>query len=86
MAGDLGPCALPGGLPETRAAIDEAVACARAMGCGAVHVMDGRTDGGPAAEAAFRATLAHACAAIPDRGESDWGKADLRWLCGFVAD
>lgn len=64
--GDFGLCALPGREAEARAAIDQAVAYARAVGCGAVHVMAGRTDGGPAAEAAFQANLAHACAMAPD--------------------
>lgn len=65
-AGDFGLCALPDRVPAARAAIDEAIAYARAIDCGAVHVMAGRTDRGAAAEAAFCANLAHACAAAPD--------------------
>ena len=60
-AGDFGLAALPGREAEARAAIDQAVDYARAVGAGAVHVMAGRSGGGAAAEAAYRANLAHAC-------------------------
>ena len=60
-AGELGLAALPGREAEARAAIDEALAYARAIGAGAVHVMAGRAEG-PAAEAAFLSNLAHAAA------------------------
>jgi hydroxypyruvate isomerase len=50
---------------RARAAIDEAVAYARAIGARAVHAMAGVAEG-PAAEARFRATLAHACDVAPD--------------------
>ncbi len=63
--GEFGLSALPGREAEARAAIDRAVDYAHAIGAGAVHVMAGRTGGGEAAEAAFRANLAHAC----DRAE-----------------
>lgn len=60
-AGDFGLAALPGRMDEARAAISQAVDYAVATGTKAVHVMAGRTDGGAAAEEAFRANLAHAC-------------------------
>jgi hydroxypyruvate isomerase len=55
-----GLSALPGRGEEARAAIDEAVAYARAIGAGAVHVMAGFAEG-PEADAAFRDALAYAC-------------------------
>jgi hydroxypyruvate isomerase len=60
-AGDFGLAALPGREEEARAAIAQAVDYAVATGTKAVHVMAGRTDGGDAAEATFRANLTHAC-------------------------
>ncbi|WP_370363010.1 hydroxypyruvate isomerase family protein [Limimaricola litoreus] len=60
-AGEFGLCALPGREDAARAAIAQAVDYAAAIGARNVHVMAGRTDGGQAAEAAFRANLAHAC-------------------------
>jgi hydroxypyruvate isomerase len=60
-AGDFGLAALPGREEEARAAIAQAVDYAVATGTKAIHVMAGRTDGGDAAEATFRANLAHAC-------------------------
>jgi hydroxypyruvate isomerase len=60
-AGDFGLAALPGREDEARAAIAQAVDYAVATGTKAIHVMAGRTDGGDAAEATFRANLAHAC-------------------------
>lgn len=60
-AGDFGLSALPKREDEARAAIAQAVDYAVATGTKAVHVMAGRTDGGHAAEATFRANLAHAC-------------------------
>lgn len=60
-AGDFGLAALLGRMDEARAAISQAVDYAVATGTKAVHVMAGRTDGGAAAEDAFRANLAHAC-------------------------
>lgn len=63
--GDFGLAALPGREDEARQGIDAAIAYARAIGCGAVHVMAGVADG-PAAEAAFLANLDHACRAAPD--------------------
>lgn len=61
-AGDNGLAAIPGREAEARAAIDEALAYARATGASAVHVMAGFS-GGPRAHAAFCANLAYACAA-----------------------
>jgi 2-dehydrotetronate isomerase len=60
-AGDFGLAALPGREDEARAAIAQAIDYAVATGTKAIHVMAGRTDGGDAAEATFRANLAHAC-------------------------
>lgn len=65
--GDNGLAALPGREDEARAAIDEAIAYARATGTGAIHVMAGFAEG-PAAAATFRANLAHACAAAAPYG------------------
>ncbi|QBF34295.1 hydroxypyruvate isomerase family protein [Thalassococcus sp. S3] len=64
--GDFGLCALPERREEARAAMDQAIAYARAIGCAAVHVMAGRTDGGAEAEACFREALSYACAAAPE--------------------
>ena len=63
--GDFGLSALPGREAEAWAAIDQALAYAREIGAGAVHVMAGRSGGGEAAEAAFRDALAYAA----DRAE-----------------
>ena len=64
--GENGLAALPGREAEARAAIDEALAYARAVGAGAVHVMAGFA-AGPEAAAAFRANLAYAAdRAAPD--------------------
>lgn len=60
-AGDFGLAALPGREDEARAAIAQAVDYAVATGTKAIHVMAGRTDGGDAAEATFRANLTDAC-------------------------
>ncbi len=67
QAGDNGLAALPGREAEARAAIDEAIAYARATGTGSVHVMAGYS-GGPLAEAAFRQNLAYACDAAAPHG------------------
>jgi len=60
-AGDFGLAALTGREDEARSAIAQAIDYAVATGTKAVHVMAGRTDGGAAAEATFRANLTHAC-------------------------
>lgn len=60
-AGDFGLAALTGREDEARAAIAQAVDYAVATGTKAIHVMAGRTDGGDAAEATFRANLTYAC-------------------------
>lgn len=57
--GEFGLAALPGREAEARAAIDEAVAYAAAIGCRNVHVMAGKADG-PEARAAFIDNLGHA--------------------------
>ena len=59
--GEFGLSALKGREAEARAAIDEALAYAAAIGARAVHVMAGV--GGD--EAVFRASLAHACDRAP---------------------
>ncbi|WP_370206234.1 hydroxypyruvate isomerase family protein [Pararhodobacter marinus] len=61
-SGEFGLAALKGREDEARAAIDEAIAYARATGTSAVHVMAGK-DGD---EETFRASLTHACNAAPD--------------------
>lgn len=65
-AGDNGVASIPGREAEARAFIDEAIAYARGINCGAVHVMAGFTDRSNAAEASFRANLSYACDVAPD--------------------
>ena len=60
-AGENGLAALPGRMDEARAAIDEALAYADAIGAGAVHVMAGKAEG-PEARAVFAQNLHYACA------------------------
>jgi len=67
-AGDFGLAALPGREPEARAAIDAAIDYAAALGAGMVHVMAGKSGGGTAAEASFRANLSHACTCAARHG------------------
>lgn len=59
--GENGLSALPGRADAARAAVDEALAYALAIGAQAVHVMAGRAEGA-AAQDAFVETLHHACA------------------------
>ena len=66
--GEFGLSALPGREADARAAIDQALDYARAIGARSVHVMAGRTGGGEPAEAAFRANLAHACERAEELG------------------
>jgi hydroxypyruvate isomerase len=66
-AGDFGLAALPGRETEARAAIDEALAYARATGTRAVHVMAGNA-AGPRAHAAFCENLRYACDAAAAEG------------------
>lgn len=58
--GENGLSALPGRETDARAAIDEAIAYARATETRAVHVMAGNTSG-PRAHATFVANLTYAC-------------------------
>jgi hydroxypyruvate isomerase len=58
--GENGLAALPGREVEARAAIDQAIAYAAAIGASNVHVMAGCA-AGPAAEKTFVANLSHAC-------------------------
>jgi hydroxypyruvate isomerase len=59
--GENGLAALPGREAEARAAIDQAVAYAEAVGAGAIHVMAGFASG-EAAGASFAENLRYACA------------------------
>lgn len=65
-AGENGLSALTGREAEARAAIDEALAYADAIGAGAVHVMAGFAHG-PEAHATFVENLRYACAAAGPR-------------------
>lgn len=68
-AGELGLAALPGREAEARAAIDEAIGCARIIGLSAVHVLAGRfREENPAARAVFLAALDHAAQAAESAG------------------
>lgn len=58
--GENGLCALPGRIPEARAAIEEALNYAARIGARNVHVMAGCATG-PDARDAFLANLRHAC-------------------------
>jgi len=63
--GENGLSALPGREAEARAAIDEALAYAAAIGCGAVHVMAGFAEG-PEARETFLSNLRYASEAAPE--------------------
>lgn len=65
--GENGLSALPGREPEARAAVDEALAYARATNTGAVHVMAGMS-AGPRARASYTENLAYACDAAAADG------------------
>ncbi|WP_090209459.1 hydroxypyruvate isomerase family protein [Yoonia litorea] len=58
--GENGLAALPGREPDARAAIDEAISYARAVGARAVHVMAGFASG-PDAERVFVDNVSYAC-------------------------
>lgn len=58
--GENGLAALPGRESDARAVIDEAIAYAKAISAGAVHVMAGNSSG-PRARQAFCDNLAYAC-------------------------
>ncbi|WP_417522542.1 hydroxypyruvate isomerase family protein [Marinovum sp.] len=60
-AGDNGLSALPDRVPEARAAIDEAITYAKAIGTPNIHVMAGFASG-PEARTTFVENLAYACA------------------------
>lgn len=64
-AGEMGFAAVPGREAQARAAIDEAVAYARAIGARCVHVMAGNSSG-PQARAAFLANVEYACNAAAE--------------------
>lgn len=63
--GENGLSALPGREVEARAEIDRAIAYARAIGCGAIHVMAGYGKGA-VADAIFIGNLTYACQAAPE--------------------
>jgi len=66
-AGENGLAALPERVDDARAAIDEAITYASAIGCKAVHVMAGFSSG-PDAHDAFVANLRYACAQATPHG------------------
>ena len=66
-AGDRGLTAIPGREDEARAAIDEALSYAQAIGTLSVHVMSGLS-GGPSARASYCENLAYACDAAAAEG------------------
>lgn len=66
-AGENGLAALTGREAEARAAIDQAVAYAAAIGAGCIHVMAGFAQG-PQAHKTFCENLAYACAASEPHG------------------
>jgi len=67
-AGDLGLCAVPGREDEARAAMDEAVAYAAAIGAGYVHVMAGKAERTPEARSTFLRALDYAAAGAAEIG------------------
>lgn len=67
-AGENGLAALPGRADEARAAIDEALAYAAAIGAGAVHVMAGKAEGADA-RAVFATNLHYACQRAAEGGQ-----------------
>jgi 2-dehydrotetronate isomerase len=68
-AGELGLCALPGREADARAAIDEAIAYAGAVGAGYVHVMAGKPrEGRSGSRTAFLSSLEHASGAAETAG------------------
>jgi hydroxypyruvate isomerase len=72
--GEFGLAALPGREAEARAAIDDAVNYARAIGASAVHVMAGKVEDGEekAAHETYLGNLAYACDKAAEKaGESD---------------
>jgi 2-dehydrotetronate isomerase len=62
-AGENGLAALPGREKDARAAIDEAIAYAKAINAGAIHVMAGNSSG-PRARNAFCENLRYACETV----------------------
>lgn len=68
-AGENGLAALPERVDDARAAIDEAISYASAIGCKAVHVMAGFSSG-TAARETFVANLIYACAQASPHGIS----------------
>ena len=75
-SGEFGLSALPGREAEARAAIDDAVNYARAIGAGAVHVMAGKPKEGEerAAHEVYLANLAYACDKAAEKVAKKAGK------------
>lgn len=68
-AGERGLAALPERFDEFRAGVGTALRYAEATGCRRLHLMAGLADAAdPAAQAAYRRAVAHAAAALADRG------------------
>jgi hydroxypyruvate isomerase len=67
--GDFGLAALPGREAEARAAIDEAIAYAAAIGAGAVHVMAGKPESGGRARRTYLDALAYAASRAEAAGQ-----------------
>lgn len=65
---DFGLMSLAGREEEARAAIDEAITYAVAIGCRAVNCVAGKSHGADGAEAVYRANLAYACAQAAPHG------------------
>ncbi len=80
--GELGLSALPGREAEARAAIDDAVNYARAIGARSVHVMAGKPEKGEekAAHKAYLGNLAYACDKAADGVEKSGKDATLTIL------
>jgi len=75
-AGEFGLSALPGREAEARAAIDDAVNYARAIGASAVHVMAGKVAEGEekAAHETYLGNLAYACDKAAEKAGKKGGK------------
>lgn len=68
-AGERGLAALPERFDEFRAGVDTALRYAEATGCRRLHLMAGLADAAdPGAQGAYRRAVAHAAAALADRG------------------
>lgn len=68
--GEFGLAAVTGREEAARAAIDQAVNYAVAIGAMNIHVMAGKTDGGANADATYRANLTYACDRAAETGRT----------------